>query len=1553
MKQGKADQGLYRQAFEHDACGIGVLAQIKGVKSHQMLQDALSVLINMEHRGGKGLEDNTGDGAGILFQIPHRYFRQEAQKQGHLLPNQGEYGVAMIFLPQDPEKAVKAREIFETVCSENGVTLLFWRKVPVDPSNLGYSAKSSMPTIYQAFIRRPNLTPAGDVFERKLYIIRRLVEKRIEASGAFDGDIFYVASMSCRTIVYKGMLVASQLSSFYLDLTDAKVETALALVHSRFSTNTNPSWERAHPNRYIIHNGEINTLRGNVNWMTARESNLYSPVLGDDLKKVLPIIDQSGSDSAILDNVFEFLNISGKPLARSAMMLLPEPWVHNPDISDKLRAFLAYQSTLMEPWDGPAAIAFTNGVQIGAILDRNGLRPARYYVTKDDRLILASEVGVLDIDPAQILQKGSLEPGKMIMVDPEKGRILWNDIIKEGLANELPYRQWIDEELVQLDQIEDPDQAMKISLLEGETSGADPVAASEMTNEALLRQMRKFGYVYEDLTDTLLPMASNGEEPINSMGIDVPLAVLSDRPKPLYDYFKQLFAQVTNPPIDALRESIVTSTQVYIGTNGNLLEDSKKNCRLLRLKTPLLTEHEFRKIESLKIRGFSAQVFRTVFNRSADPETGLRDALEQLNENVLEAVKNHTNIIILSDRIKNENEVPIPSLLACSSVHHYLIHAGIRTRADIVAETGDLREVHHAAMLVGYGVSAIYPYLSHEMIKKLCEKGDIKCSEDEAIANYNEALVHGIIKVMSKMGISTIHSYEGSQNFEALGIDVSVIDRYFTNTVSRIGGLKLSDIQREAVMKYDQAKAAEVSGMPDALESGGETHYRTGKEEHLYDPMTIYLLQKAVQTSDYKTFKTYTSRFNEGRVHATLRSLFTFKKKESISLDEVEPASEIVKRFKTGAMSYGSISKEAHETLAIAMNRLGGKSNTGEGGEDISREALENNGDSKLSAIKQVASGRFGVTSRYLNSAQEIQIKIAQGAKPGEGGHLPGKKVYPWIAKTRQSTPGVGLISPPPHHDIYSIEDLAELIYDLKNANDRASITVKLVSEAGVGTVAAGVAKGGADLILISGHDGGTGAAPGNSIRHTGLPLELGLAETQQTLMKNGLRSRVRIEADGKLMTGRDVVIACLLGAEEFGFATAPLITLGCLMMRACQSDTCPVGIATQNESLRGKFAGKPEYVINFMMYVAEEMREYMAELGFRTVEEMCGHVECLSQADDAPNWKAGTVDLSAVLAESETPFADVVKGSEIMHYSPDMAFHYDLDRTLDKSLFIPLCNHVIDNLTAIHFAADVSNVDRALGTILGSRITRKYPEGLPDELICIDLEGSGGQSLGAFLPKGVRMTVKGDANDYFGKGLSGGTLAVVAPEKCGFIASENIIIGNVAFYGATSGKAYVNGVAGQRFAVRNSGADLVVEGMGNHGCEYMTGGTVVSLGPVGVNFACGMSGGVAYIYDPDGMLDSRLNHELVDMTVLGLHDYTILKLMLEEHIAITKSPLGIRLMYSFDQEKHNFKKVIPYEYRRIHRLAAEQEKNGMSHSEAIAKAFAMISASDKGERKE
>ncbi|MDD2213755.1 MAG: glutamate synthase large subunit [Oscillospiraceae bacterium] len=1523
---------LYSPSFEHDACGIGALAHIKGQKSHQLLQDALSVLINMEHRGGKGLERNTGDGAGVLFQLPHRFLRIVAQHHGHILPEAGAYGVAMIFFPQSDARRELTMRLFEEACQAVGVPFLFWRKVPTYAAELGATALASMPQIYQAFLLRPADVEDEDNFERRLYVLRRVIEKRVLQDEDLQEEIFYICSMSCRTIVYKGMLLATQLKTFYPDLDNAKVETALALVHSRYSTNTVPSWERAHPNRYIIHNGEINTLRGNINWMHAREAKLYSRTLGADLKKVLPVIDKEGSDSAILDNVLEFLTLSGRDLARSAMMLIPEPWVSNPELSPKLRDFLAYQSTLMEPWDGPAAIAFTDGQRLGALLDRNGLRPARYVVTKDDRLILASEVGVLDLEPQNVLIKGNLKPGKMLVVDPAQGRIIWNDEIKEGFAGEKPYSEWMEAEL------------LTMSKLDAVSAEAEELEAPAYRGHDLLSRQKAFGYAYEDVQDVVIPMAQTATEPINAMGADQPLAVLSKRPKSLFSYFKQLFAQVTNPPLDAIREELVTATQVYLGTRGNLLEDSRSNCRLLRLKTPVMTRQEFVRVRDIKQRGFKAQVFDATFDRTLTD--GLHQAVERLMKETATAVAGGTNIIIISDRGLSPQRAPIPSLLALSAVHQNLIREGLRTLADLVMETGEAREVHHFAMLVGYGAAAIYPYLLHDTLRELCESGRLQLTPQEAIDRYDDAVVHGIVKIMSKMGISTVHSYEGSQIFEAVGINDQVIDRYFTNTTSRIGGLGLPELEAEARAKHDRYLESLRFRHDTQLESNGEVKFRTGKEEHLYDPMTVYLLQQAVRAGDYQLFKTYTKRFNEHEITATLRSLLdivTPSDRTPLPLEAVEPAREIVKRFKTGAMSYGSISKEAHETLAIAMNRLGGKSNTGEGGEDPAREIPDENGDSRLSAIKQVASGRFGVTSRYLNSAKEIQIKMAQGAKPGEGGQLPGRKVYPWIAEVRRSTPGVGLISPPPHHDIYSIEDLAELIYDLKNANDRARVTVKLVSETGVGTIAAGVAKGGADTILISGHDGGTGAAPRSSVQHTGLPLELGLAETQQTLVRNGLRSRVRLEADGKLMTGRDVAIACLLGAEEFGFATAPLVAIGCIMMRVCNLDTCPVGIATQNKRLRACFSGKPEYVENFMLFVAEEMREYMAQLGFATVEEMCGHVECLQQIAPVNNPKAATVDLSRLLAKAEIEFSRHIAGAALPHFSPEMAFNHELEKTLDETLFLPWCEQALKMHQPIHFKADISNVDRTVGTILGSRLTRLYPEGMADDTIRIDCLGSGGQSFGAFCPRGLTLSVTGDANDYFGKGLSGGKLAVHPPEQVTYIASENIIIGNVALYGATGGKAFINGLAGERFAVRNSGAEAVVEGVGNHGCEYMTGGLVVVLGPVGVNFAAGMSGGLAYVYDETDELDEKLNHQMVELADLDDLDWIRLKQLLEEHIRMTDSSKAIRIMYNIEQERQRFRKVVPREYAKVLALIAEQEGQGMTHDQAVEAAFNRI----------
>ncbi|MCH3967059.1 MAG: glutamate synthase large subunit [Atopobiaceae bacterium] len=1516
--------GLYRPEFEHDACGIGALAQLKGERSHAMLDDALSVLVNLEHRGGKGLERNTGDGAGILFQVPHRFFRKEAQKCGHLLPDEGDYGVAMLFMPQDPDGVAVARRIFEEGCAEMGLPMLFWREVPIDAHDLGTTARSCMPTILQAFVGRPDDVPAGQDFERRLYVCRRTIEKRADAEPALTDKIFYVCSMSARTIVYKGMLVATQMRRFFRDLNDAAVETSIALVHSRYSTNTTPSWERAHPNRYIIHNGEINTLKGNVNWIRAREPNLYSPVLGSDLERVMPIINREGSDSAILDNVLEFLTMNGRDLARAVTMLIPEPWDHNKDLSEKRRAYDAYQSMLMEPWDGPAAIAFTDGHTMGAALDRNGLRPARYYVTRDDRLILSSEVGTIDVDPDDVLRTGCLGPGEMLLVDPDQGRVIWNDEIRDTFANEKPYHDWLGDETLDIHDLSEP---------------TDQPAPRDK-GISLTRRMAKLGYHWDDVDEVIRPMASTGKAPLASMGQDMSLACLSLHARSFFDYFNELFAQVTNPPIDALRESLVTSSVLYLGNHGNLLEDARDTCRLVRLQGPILSKDAFERICAVDRAGFKTVRVSAVYRRAAGKDA-LKAALNALNREVEAAVRDGANIIVISDRAA-EGEVPIPSLLAVGSVHNHLIRRGLRMFADLVVECGDAISPHDYATLVGYSASGIYPYMAHECIADLVDRGELNMSVDDAISAYDKGITTGIISIMSKMGISAIQGYHSAQIFEIVGFSQELVDTCFTATTSRIGGLGLSDIQREENQRYDEAMDLASTPAPDQLASSGITKWRPlGGEEHLIDPRTIYLLQHACQEGSYQTFKEYSAYVHRPGRAILLRDLLDFvPTRDPIPLEDVEPASEIVKRFNTGAMSYGSISKEAHECLAIAMNRLHGRSNTGEGGEDPVRETPLPNGDSKRSAIKQVASGRFGVTSRYLASADEIQIKMAQGAKPGEGGHLPGKKVYPWIATVRQSTPGVGLISPPPHHDIYSIEDLAELIFDLKNANPGARISVKLVAEAGVGTIATGVAKGGADKILISGHNGGTGAAPRDAIYHAGLPLELGLAEAQQTLLLNGLRSRVVVEADGKLMCGRDVAVAALLGAEEYGFATCPIIAMGCLMQRDCQQDTCPAGIATQNCRLRGHFAGKPEYVTNFMTYVAEELREIMASLGFATVDDMVGHPECLRQVGCEGNWKADLLDLSPVLVNGTNEFGREIPGAEGRHFLPSMAFDPELDRTLDSTLFIPYTADARDHMKPIRFHADVANVNRCVGTMLGSVVTKAHPEGLPEGSVTIDCDGSGGQSFGAFLPAGITLNVSGDANDYFGKGLSGGILSVRPAEGTTFKYDENVIIGNVAFYGATSGRGFANGLAGQRFAVRNSGATLVVEGCGNHGCEYMTGGVAVVLGEVGLNFAAGMSGGVAYVYDRFGTLESRCNHDMVDLMDPTDEDLDLIHDLIAEHVARTQSPRGIKLLYRFDVLKGLFVKVIPRDYRKVLSLVAKAERSGHTHDEAESIAF-------------
>ena len=1540
--------GLYRTSYEHDACGIGAIAHLRGKRSHQTLDDALSVLVNLEHRGGKGLEKNTGDGAGVLFQVPHRFFRKEAQKEGQLLPDEGDYGVAMLFFPHDdPAGVTAARQVFERGCAECGVPLMFWREVPVDPHDLGSTARACMPTIYQAFLRRPEGVPRGQDFERRLYVTRRTIERAADATPALKSKIFYVCSMSSRTIVYKGMLVATQMRRFYLDLNDAAVETALALVHSRYSTNTTPSWERAHPNRYLIHNGEINTLRGNVSWIRAREPRLYSPVLAADLERVMPIINREGSDSAILDNVLEFLVMNGRPLDRAVTLMMPEPWDRNPALSEKRRAYDEYQSMLMEPWDGPAAIVFTDGRTLGAALDRNGLRPARYYVTRDDRLILASEVGTIDIDPANILRTGCLGPGEMLEVDPARGRVIGNDEIRDRLASEKPYRDWIDEETIGLSDLPVPDPVKVRRSDSFAAQGAAAELAADLDgvgcsgDESLATRLAAYGWHYDDVDEVVRPMAEKGSVPLASMGVDAPLACLSARDRSFFDYFHQLFAQVTNPPIDALRESIVTSTTLYLGNHGNLLEDCRDSCRLVRLPSPILSDDDFRRICAIDRAGFKVARASATYPVDAGPQA-LGRALDELAAQVEKDVRSGANIVVISDRAA-AGEMAIPSLLALGCVHNHLIRCGLRTRADLVVETGDAVCAHDYACLVSFSASAILPYMAHDCIRDLCARGELELAPEEACANYDRAVTAGIVSIMSKMGISTMQGYHSAQIFEIVGLADKLVERCFTFTATRVGGLGMDDLQRLLDERHAAAATLDASPASDQLPTLGLTKWRPSGEEHLIDPKAIYLLQRACREGDYGIFKEYSAWVHRAGRAVTLRDLMGFSPAGTpVPLEEVEPAEQIVRRFNTGAMSYGSISREQHECLAVAMNRLHGRSNSGEGGEDPVRETPRANGDSARSAIKQVASGRFGVTSRYLVSATEIQIKMAQGAKPGEGGHLPGKKVYPWIAEVRQSTPGVSLISPPPHHDIYSIEDLAELIFDLKCASPEARVSVKLCALAGVGTIATGVAKGGANKILVSGHNGGTGAAPRDSIYHAGIPFEIGLAETQQTLVRNGLRSRVVLETDGKLMSGRDVAIAALLGAEEFGFATMPLVACGCLMQRDCQRDTCPAGVATQDERLRCRFAGRPEHVVNFMTFVAEELREIMASLGFRTVDEMVGRVDCLTQVPVAgeANWKANHLDLADLLAEPACEYGATIKGADARRFLPEMAADPELECTLDATLLVPYTQAARAHLEPIRFHADVDNVNRCVGTLLGSRVTAAHPEGLPEGSLTVDCEGSAGQSFGAFLPAGVTLNVSGDANDYFGKGLSGGVLSVRPADGATYKFDENVIVGNVALYGATGGRAFVNGLAGQRFCVRNSGATVVVEGVGAHGCEYMTGGTVVVLGEVGPNFAAGMSGGVAYVYDRFGTLADRCNHELVNLEQPGEKDLELVRELVEEHVRRTASPRGIKLLYQFDEARHSFVKVIPRDYERVLDLVAEAEAAGEAHAAALEHAF-------------
>ena len=1499
--------GLYDPRFEHDNCGIGAVANIKGIKTHKTVDQALHIVEHLEHRAGKDAEGKTGDGVGIMLQISHRFFKKAAAQAGITLGGEREYGVGMFFFPQDELARKQAMKMFEIIVKKEGLTFLGWRDVPTTPDVLGKKAVDVMPYIVQGFVAKPANVKKGLDFDRKLYVVRRVFEQSNEDT--------YVVSLSSRTIVYKGMFLVSELRLFFADLQDKDYESAIAIVHSRFSTNTNPSWMRAHPYRFIVHNGEINTIRGNVDKMLAREENMESEYFKYDMHKVLPIINQEGSDSAMLDNALEFMVMSGMDLPLAVMVTIPAPWEHDKYMDSEIKDFYRYYATMMEPWDGPASILFTDGDVVGAILDRNGLRPSRYYITDDGYMILSSEVGAIDIDQTKVIKKDRLRPGKMLLVDTVEGKMVSDEELKLRYAEKNPYGEWLDSNLVELDDLKVPNQA-----------------APTLTKEERLRLQKTYGYTYEQYRTMILPMALNGAEAVSAMGVDSPLAVLSKKHQPLFDYFKQLFAQVTNPPIDAIREEIVTSTTVYVGEEGNILEETPENCKILRVENPILTETDLLKIKNMKKPGFKVEVIPITYYKN----TSLEKAIDRLFLEVDRAHKDGANIIILSDRDIDENHVPIPSLLAVSALQQYLVRTKKRTSVALILESGEPREVHHFATLLGYGACAINPYLAHESIRYLIETGMLNKDYYAAVKDYDLAVLHGIVKIASKMGISTIQSYQGSQIFESIGISKEVVDKYFTDTVSRVGGVTLKDIENDMDVLHSAAFDPLGLDVDLTLDSVGSHKSRSGQEEHLYNPLTIHLLQEATRKGDYSIFKQYTDTLdNEGKTYH-LRNLMDFNYPEDggIPIEQVESVDSIVRRFKTGAMSYGSISQEAHETLAIAMNRIHGKSNTGEGGESLERLVPGPADNNRCSAIKQVASGRFGVTSRYLVSAQEIQIKMAQGAKPGEGGQLPGKKVYPWIAKTRHSTTGVSLISPPPHHDIYSIEDLAQLIYDLKNSNTRARISVKLVSEAGVGTVAAGVAKAGAQVILISSYDGGTGAAPRNSIYNAGLPWELGVAEAHQSLIMNGLRDRVVLETDGKLMTGRDVAIACMLGAEEFGFATAPLVTMGCVMMRVCNLDTCPMGIATQNPELRKRFKGKPEYVVNFMKFIAEELREYMAKLGVRTVDELVGRTDLLKRKDDIEYSRAKEVDLSRIL---DNPY----EGVKLAGYNAKEVYDFKLDETVDESILLKKLKSALNNGQKKSIQLDVSNVNRTLGTIFGSEITRKYPDGLPEDTFTISCNGSGGQSFGAFIPKGLTLELTGDSNDYFGKGLSGGKLIVYPPQGVQFKAEDNIIIGNVALYGATSGKAFINGIAGERFCVRNSGATAVVEGTGDHGCEYMTGGCVVVLGPTGKNFAAGMSGGIAYVLDEDRSFYKRLNKELVSFEdVSNKYDVLELKGLIQEHVAYTNSEKGKRILDHFSEYLPKFKKIVPHDYRRMMNAIVQMEEKGLNSEQAQIEAF-------------
>lgn len=1492
-------QGLYRPQFEHDNCGIGAVVNIGGERSRRVVEDALTIVEKLEHRAGKDAEGKTGDGVGILSQIPYGFFKAETEKLGLNIGEEGDFGIGMFFFPQSELKRNQAKKMFEIILKKQGMEFIGWRDVPSDPSVLGQKAVDSMPFIMQGFVKRPSSCARGLEFDRKLYIARRVFEQANENT--------YVCSMSSRTIVYKGMFLVDELRRFYADLQNEDFVSAIAMVHSRFSTNTQPSWQKAHPNRLIVHNGEINTITGNADKMLAREETVYCEAFGDDMNKILPAINANGSDSARLDNALEFMVMSGMPLPLAVMITIPEPWKNNRTISQEKHDFYQYYATMMEPWDGPASILFSDGDVMGAVLDRNGLRPSRYCLTSDGFLILSSETGCIDVPPEMIVKKDRLRPGKMLLADTKQKRLIDDDEIKSYYASRQPYGEWLDSNLVKLQELHIPNKGVQT-----------------YTHEEIEKLWKAFGYSYEDIRTSILPMAENGAEPIASMGSDIPLPPLDGEDPPLFNYFRQLFAQVTNPPFDAIREEIVTDTSTYIGEDGNILEEKPENCHVLKVENPILTSTDMLKIKSMKVEGLKTAVIPITYYIG----TSLERAIERLFIDADKAYREGANILILSDRDVDEYRAAIPSLLAVAALQQHLVSTKKRTAVAIILESAEPREVHHFAALLGYGACAVNPYLAQASIHDLINTGMLDKDYYAAEADYNNAVLHGIVKIASKMGISTIQSYQGSKLFEAVGISEDVINKYFRGTVSRIGGITLENISKRTEKLHNAAFDPLGLHVGEEIGSSGSHKLRSGKSDHLYTPETIHLLQEATKTGSYETFKEYSAAINREDNELTLRSLLDFKFDENggIPIDEVESVESICRRFKTGAMSYGSISQEAHECMAVAMNKIGGKSNSGEGGE--SPERLRSD---RCSAIKQVASGRFGVTSEYLVSAKEIQIKMAQGAKPGEGGHLPSGKVYPWIAKTRHSTAGVGLISPPPHHDIYSIEDLAQLIYDLKNSNKDARISVKLVSEAGVGTVAAGVAKAGAQVILISGYDGGTGAAPRSSIYNAGLPWEIGLAEAHQSLMMNGLRTRVMIETDGKLMTGRDVLVAALLGAEEYGFATAPLVTMGCVMMRVCNLDTCPMGIATQNPELRKRFQGKPEYIINFMHFVAQELREYMSRLGIRTVNELIGRTDLLYKKSEN-----GNIDFSEILCGA------VENNGSGQYFKSEDIYDFELEKTVDETVIMKKLGSALKNKTKKTIEIKVKNTDRTLGTLFGAEITKKWGENaLDDDTFTVKCSGSGGQSFGAFIPKGLTLELIGDSNDYFGKGLSGGKLVLYPPKGSAFKAEENIIAGNVALYGATSGKAFINGIAGERFCVRNSGAVAVCEGVGDHGCEYMTGGRAVILGNTGKNFAAGMSGGIAYVLDENRDLYMKINKALVSLeSVTNKYDIMELKNIIQEHYDATGSEKAKRILDNFAGYIGSFKKILPHDYAKIQSTVVALEEKGMSSEQAEIEAF-------------